>query len=314
MSSATDLTKFKGKHVSDLPPGASGYELKSAEETLNEFADSGLTITSSKDWVETLPQTFAFPEHSNPLDFLKVKDQQQVGACAGFGMAQAGEGCFWVASGGKVRRISGWAQYILAQEKGDMRQRNGGFDRRQDIGSHPKDVAWAAMNIGLVPEQMCPPSPTTYDQGWEVTDAMREAAGENKIKSIVHFTKPAHLFKYLQTGQGYITMACKWMAHFDQGPKKDPVNSFFGPQRQDRHGGGHQVSIMGFTNHAQHGLCALIVNSWNTVWRDDGAALFTMKAIEEAMSDQMSIFLGYSDMSVKEKKQRKIDIVHSDWV
>ena len=81
MSSATDLTKFKGKHVSDLPPGASGYELKSAEETLNEFADSGLTITSSKDWVETLPQTFAFPEHSNPLDFLKVKDQQQVGAC-----------------------------------------------------------------------------------------------------------------------------------------------------------------------------------------------------------------------------------------
>lgn len=287
------------KPVSQLPPGATGYLVKSRQQTTNELADRGVSVVSGRDWLSRVPETVAFPDHHNPLEFLKVKDQRQTGSCAGFASAQVGEGCFHLESG-EVERFNGWAQYYLAQEKGGLLGR--------DVGSMPQDNAWACINVGLVPSSVCPDPPATYQQGWRVTTEMREAAAPFRMKSIVDLDAD-DIKPFLTKGQGYITAASIWPANFDQGG--NVITSFYGPRRQDQHGGGHMYSIMGWYNHPQHGWCALLVNSWGVQhWGDEGAKLITLRALQEMAQHQFTVFLGWSDMEQDHNKLRtaKFDI------
>lgn len=257
-------------------------------------------------FVRQLPPdgSYSFPPSADPLDLLGVKNQNQVGACAGFATAQVGEGCSWIANPGNVTRYSGWAQYILAQEDDGFRQKGQtSFDRRDDKGSTPTGNARAFMETGLVPQDMCPPDPTTYDQGWAVTDEMREAAAGNKIKTAVYLETPDHVKKFVQSGLGFPTLACRWMAHFDIKTPGFVLNDFRGPQRQDRHGGGHQVCIMGWYQHPRYGFCLVLVNSWSPKWQDEGAVLITWKWLCDAMQDKMTILIGYSDLQLAQSNK-----------
>jgi len=295
-----DLGKYEDVvNVSELPPGATGYELLERKSVIDQLSSTGINLMDGDSFVRKLPEagTYQFPPSVNALDLLKIKNQNQVGACAGFAVAQVGEGCSWIARGDTANRYSGWAQYILAQENDGFRRKGSNrFDRRDDKGSTPTGNAEAFMNTGLVPLGMCPPDPKTYDRGWAVTDEMREAAAEHKIKTAVYLKTPEHVKKFLQSGMGFVTLACRWMAHFDKNDGSFVLNDFHGPQRNDRHGGGHQVSLMGWYDHPEHGLCFILANSWSEAWQDQGGVLVTWKWLCDAMTDQMTILLGFSDL------------------
>lgn len=289
----------KKKEISQLKPGTTGYELRSVSQYLDELDRAGVNLTSSRDWFREFDFLPRFPKSCNPLSFLSVMDQKRQGACAGFGTAQAGEGCFWQASGGAVQRFSGSAHYYLAQERD-------GFLGR-DVGSMPGSHAWIVQNVGMFPKNACPPDPEDYSGRFEITDEMKEAAGAYKLKGVVHLESPKSLFDWLQQGQGYATLASTWPAHFDQGGSS-PITSFHGPRRDDRHGGGHMYAIMGWYKHPQLGLCAVLVNSWNVYWGDEGAKLITLRALQEMFQHRFTVCIGMSDMDLQGREARTIDV------
>ena len=157
------------------------------------------------------------------------------------------------------------------------------------------------MKVGLIPESICPEVPFTYDRGWEVTDEMREAASENKIKTAVRIRTVEQAKKFLESGLGFLTLACKWMAHFDKPNAEFVLNDFNGPPRQDRHGGGHLTALLGWFIHPTYGLCFVLVNSWSPKWMDDGAVLVTAKWLFDALADSFTIVTGFSDMLLEDK-------------
>ena len=307
---AVDLSKYKHVvNVSELPPGATGYRLIRAAESYEAMAAANVNLKDGADIARRIPEVvgygnlYEFPPSCNVTDFISPKNQNQVGACGGNATAQAGEGCSWLATDGQVKRYSGWAQYILAQEDDGLRRRGQGFDRSLDVGSTPTGNATAFMNVGLVPEEMCPPEPMTYDRGWEVTDEMRAAAEGNKIKTAVRIRSVEQADKFLKGGLGFLTLACKWMAHFDQPNPEFVLKDFNGPPRQDRHGGGHLTAIMGWYMHPDYGLCFVLVNSWSKKWMDEGAVLVTAQWLFQALRDDFTIVTGFSDLLLDDSEK-----------
>ena len=153
--SYVDLSKYKDViNVSDLPPNATGCELHERSAVVDDLSNCGINLISGDVLASRLPAdgTYLFPPSATALDLLKVKNHRQVGACAGFAVAQVGEGCSWIARGNEANRYSGWAQYILAQERDGFRRKGSNrFDRRDDKGSTPTGNAQAFMDTGLVP-------------------------------------------------------------------------------------------------------------------------------------------------------------------
>jgi hypothetical protein len=305
---ATYDPKFKGRKISELPSGSTGLEIKTAEQQLNEMVDAGIEITEGDAFMRKIP-TYSFPKVCQPLDFLSIKNQMNKGSCAGHTLAFIGEGCFWVMSNGQVKRFSGDAMYKLAQEKDGI---------RGDRGSTPTACAWVAQNIGLVPEDLFGPTVERYDQIPQVTDKHREAAGNYKLKSVVRLTSYEQIRSFLGAGAGFIQCCSIWPGHFDQGGKA-PIDSFFGPQRNDQHGGGHSYGLGGY-NADGH---ILLINSWDEVWRDDGAALMTKNCFDEMFTNKMTFVLGYSDIDLKNEDKggedkifvpRRIPIDINDWI
>lgn len=307
--------KMKSKDISQLPPGTTGYKLITSDDYCSQLVSGGVNLTEGNDFFRGFPMSVddllkalekglvGFPDHCNPLPFLRVKDQMRKGACAGFGSAQAGEGCQWIKTKGEIVRFSGDAHYWLAQRQGGLLGR--------DVGSLPSDNAWVAQNIGFVTEESYGPAVETYDQIQPVTDEQIEIAGKYKMRTIVRFRDPKQMIAFVASGQGFATIGSIWPAHFDQN-KMQPITSFFGPRRNDQHGGGHMYAIMGFYKHPQYGICALLVNSWNTHWGDEGARLITLRALMEMFGHQFTVALGWSDMDLAERAARKVDFEVGD--
>jgi len=286
---------WKNKDISETPAGVTGYTLQTREDHLEACKSSGIDLYDSSP-IEAMELTYAWPPHCNPLPFIKVKDQQRMGACGGFALAQVGEGCNWVKTNGGVQRYSGAAMYFLAQEKGGL---------RGDVGSVPSDLAWVARNIGLVPQEICPPDPPTYQQRFKVTQAMRDAGSDHKLFAFDLDGKPDAIKKFLTGGIGYVMVGSIWPAHFDRGGKS-PITTFQGQQRGDVHGGGHAYALMGWHTHPQHGFCYLLVNSWNVSWGDDGARLLTEGALIEMLKHKFTRVIGFSDQDPARPRARKV--------
>lgn len=301
----SNFTEFKpeyaGRPIHELPDGATGCKSRTVEQSLNEMADGGVTITEAEDFLAGIPKTYAFPRVVNPLDYLKVKDQKQKGACAGFTLATVGEMNFWVASGGEIERFSGDALYVLAQEKDGI---------RGDRGSTPTACAWVAQNIGLVPESVYGPTVSTYQQLKRVTSSMREAASDYKLKSIVRLKTYQHVKDFLGAGLGSVQCCSRWQQHFMH---SNLVDSFFGPRHNSQHGGGHSYTLNGYDEAGN----ILVTNSWNTNVHDEGGFKMTPRCIKELFTDNFSFVLGYSNMQTSHATPpgpREIKLKHSDWV
>lgn len=300
MSLTEFLPSFKGKPIHELPDGATGYKSRSAEQALNEMTDGGVVITEAEDFMRAIPQTFSFPQVCNPLDYLKVKSQLDKGACAGFTVAQIGEMTYWVKTGGKIERFSGDAMYVLAQEKDGI---------KGDRGSTPTGCAWVLQNIGLVPESLYGPTVQTYQELKPVTDRMREAAGDYKLKSIVRIKTYEQAYQFLGSGLGALQICSKWQAHFME---SNIIESFHGPAHDSRHAGGHSFTGNGYDNNGN----ILCTNSWDVSVHDEGGFLMTPQCFRELLADSFSFVLGYSDMATSQAgppKPRRIPIEADGW-
>ena len=302
MSGIEFKPEWAGKHLHELPDGASGYKSRPAEQALNEMADGGVVITEAEDFMRAIPQTFSFPQVCNPLDYLKVKNQQQKGSCQGHSLAGVGEMNFWVATGGDIERFSGDATYVLSQEKDGI---------KGDRGSTPTAGAWVAQNIGLVPESAYGPTVKTYNELKPVTDAHRQAAADYKMSSIVRLKSYDQMYQFLGAGLGAIQVCSLWKQHF----MAKYVTTFFGEAHNSRHAGGHAYLCNGYNKNGD----LLCTNSWghgsNT--HDEGGFLTSRNFWEELFSDKMSFVLGYSNMKTSKSQPpgpRTIPVKASDWV
>lgn len=294
--------EWAGKNLADLPDGASGYKAKPAEQVLNEMTDGGVVITEAEDFMRAVPQTFSFPKVCNPLDYLKILDQQQKGACAGFTMAQIASMNFWVATGGKrTQGFSGDAMYLLAQEYDKLVGR--------DVGSTPTACAWVAQNIGVVPIEAYGPTVKTYNDLKPVTDAHREAAADYKLTSIVRLKTYDQIYQFLGGGLGAVQCCSLWKQHFME---SNLVDSFHGEKHASGHGGGHSYTFNGYDENGN----ILATNSWNTKVHDEGGFLMTPGCIKEMGQNPQTVWLGYSNMATSKAEPpgpRSIPFEASDY-
>lgn len=275
--------EWVGQPLHGLPDGASGCKSRTAEQALNEMVDGGVIISEGSSILSRVPDMFGFPDACNSTDHIEILDQKQKGACAGFTMAQVASINFWIASGGDTRPFSGDAMYVLAQEKDGI---------RGDRGSTPTACAWVVQNIGVVPLESYGPTVETYRELRPVTDEHRAAAEPYKMQSIVRLRSFSDMWKFQTAGLGAIQVCSLWKEHF----MAKEIRTFHGAKHNSQHGGGHSWTVGGYNK----SLMALLgLNSWNVNVHDEGAFLAMKRFWEELFGNNMSLVLGYSNMSFK---------------
>lgn len=323
--------KFAGRMVSETPDGMTGWKSRLTKESEDEFAAADISMiegdvalghlvdentegsvdavaqrrarAQSKAIDVVKKQLFGIPKTCNDKSYLEIDDQKQKGACAGFTLVQCGEHNFWVASGGDVVRFSGDAMYQLAQRIDKI---------TTDDGSTPTACAKVATEIGLVRQELHGGSAPDYQSMRPVTQAMIDDAANYKIKSVVRLRSYEHVRKFLGSGLGCVQMCSIWPAHWDkQGVNR--IQSFYGPRRNDQHGGGHSYTLNGYNSLGD----ILLSNSWSLRWGDEGAKMLSKQAMTEIFGHKFTFCLGYSDMAVATMKSnpfRNIPYVRSSFL
>jgi len=274
--------EYAGKPLHELPDGASGYKSRTSEEALNEMVDGGVVITEASDFMAGVPSMFGFPDTCNTTEFMKILNQMQKGACAGFTMAQIAAINFWIATGGETKQFSGDAMYVLAQEKD---------------------------GIKVVPLDSYGPTVKTYRELRPVTEEHRKAAEPYKLHTIVRLRSFDQMWKFQTAGLGAIQVCSLWKEHF----MAKTIKTFFGAKHNSQHGGGHSWTVGGF-NKAMRAL--LGINSWDEAVHDEGAFLALEQFWHELFQDKMSFVLGYSNMKLQASTPpgpRKIPYKSSSW-
>ena len=290
--------EFFEKEISDLPNGGTGYRAIPGDDVAKEIQDAGIDLVEGSEFLRSL-QSYSVPDVVNSLEYIKVKNQQSKGACAGFTVAWIAEFLHWVASGGETERFSGDAMYVLAQQKDGI---------RGDRGSTPTSCAWVMKNIGPIKESDYGPTVKTYNQLKPVTQSMKQNAGKYKVECVVRLRSYKDVKQFLGAGVGAIQMGSIWPAHFDA-RGSNLISSFHGPKRNDQHGGGHSYGLGGYDKQGN----ILLVNSWSPRWGDDGMKLLSPRAIDEMFQHNFTICLGYTDMGIKPKGPREFKFKASDW-
>ena len=153
------MNHYDNPNVSELPPGFTGYVIEN--EDLDFLADVSISADA---WFANLPDTWAYPQSVNALNWVVTENQGQIGSCAGHGFTTVGEG-IWFLETGIAPVFSPWAAYRLAQEKDGI---------HGDSGSTIAGNVWVGKNIGLVPKEICPPYPASYGQGWQLKNDKTE--------------------------------------------------------------------------------------------------------------------------------------------
>lgn len=293
------MSNYWNMPVSQLPPGFTGYPIE--RERRDEIeADS----ISAGEWFTDWSETVSRPESANALDWVVTENQGRIGSCAGHGATSTAEGCHWLAAG-ESPQFSPWAQYRLAQDRDGI---------RGDRGSTIAGNLWVLKNLGLVPREMCPKYPSSYNRGWPVTAEMKAAAGEYRIKNSVDCRGYENMLRFLQDGQGYLYHGSIWTKYMD-GPG-DKIHQFRGPRRGDQHGGGHSCWFPGWSE-----ICCpccdwpylILWNSWGTGWGNDGAKYICKNAIDQMCEDSQTVISGVSDL-VKSFGPRQITLRPNDWI
>jgi hypothetical protein len=289
----------RNPNVSELEPGATGFYLEDQDH------DAILSMCESAEcWFESYPETFTYPDSVNALDWVVTENQMSIGSCAGFGATTVGEGVHWLGTGESLA-FSPWAQFAMAQQRDGI---------RGDRGSTIQGNIWVMKNIGLVPKSICPAYPKSYNQGWPVTDEMKAAAKQYRIPNSVDVRGYDNSLKFLQSGQGFVYHGSIWTKGMDAPGFK--IHDFFGPRRNDRHGGGHSTCFVGWTEE----LCPccgtpylILHNSWSKRWGDDGAKMMCRKAYDDMSGHKATVLQGISDVP-RDRGPRLIRIDANDWV
>ena len=265
----------------DKNPEATGWAF-SRENRLN-LARLGDADTT---WCHQLP-SFGSPyfQDNFPAEFLptwiKIEDQGQIGSCAGNALTSAGEICERNEHAGqKYRQFSRLAAYQIGKRRDGI---------RGDGGMTIDSGVWYGTQHGFALESDYPyPNPPNYPGdkiGQNAFGSVFKIPSARVIRDLDSF------MQWLTTNQGPIYIGMRWTKWCDADPNY--ITTFLGPQRNDRHGGGHAVFFYGWTTQ-QKTLCPFIWNSWSTRWGNRGRKAVFPAAIREMLSDNITTCVGFT--------------------
>ena len=222
--------------------------------------------------------TYNVPKQFDPEcdpSFIQVEDQGQIGSCAGNANTSCGEICNRNESG-EYPQFSRMGAYLLAQEKDGLL----GSDSGSTIES----------NLEVAEEGYCFESTFPYPSSY--TSRIPSAARRERIYQLpgaMPITDSKTLFDWILTNQGPVYIGMRWTRMMDE---QDVIKDFFGPRRNDRHGGGHSVFFYGWTTIADE-FCPWLWNSWSRRWGRDGRKPISRSAFDQIFTDNFTRCFGF---------------------
>jgi len=236
-----------------------------------------MDIENASNWCRALGvnrSTYQHPAEFLP-DWIKIEDQGQIGSCAGVSNSSSGEICRRNELRGQdYLQFSGFAAYQIAKERDGI---------RGDRGSTISSGVWYATQHGYARESAYP-YPRQYTAG--IPQVARESVF--KVENAVAIKDPQSFYDWILTNQGPIFIGMRWTQHMD---KQDVIETFLGPQRNDRHGGGHAVFFYGWTT-LKSAVYPILWNSWSKRWGREGKKPVSNTAITEILGDRMTVAVG----------------------
>lgn len=241
-------------------------------------------LGNGRAWCAGLPSVGSSYYGGNfPKEFIpswnKIEDQGQISSCGGNSLTSCGEICERNESRGKVyRQFSRMAAYQISKKRDGIRGDNG---MTIDSG------VWYGTQHGFSLEKDYP-YPSRYPG-----DQIPQAAKGNifQINGARAITDTDTFFKWLTTNQGPIYIGMRWTQWCDK--EERFIRTFLGPNRNDRHGGGHAVYFYGWTTISDGMLCPILWNSWSKRWGYMGRKAVFPKAIGEMLGDNITTCVGF---------------------
>ncbi len=275
-----NIDPFQLHQYLDRNPEATGWAFS------RENRQNLLTLGDAGQWCSALPAygdaayTATIPAEFLPT-WIQIEDQGQIGSCAGNSLTSCGEICERNEHGGKLyRQFSRMAAYQIGKKRDGIRGDNG---MTIDSG------VWYGTQHGFSLESDYPyPSPPVYPGDNIPPQAFGKVF---KIESgrLVRDYDP--FMQWLTTNQGPIYIGMRWTKWCDA--DKNYITTFLGPQRNDRHGGGHAVFFYGWTT--QNGVkCPILWNSWSRKWGNMGRKAVFPTAIKEMLADKITTCIAFT--------------------
>lgn len=227
---------------------------------------------------------FQAPDEIDPRGKVRHDRQGGVGSCQGFSLANCGEYLWAIQSGWDQykgdHQFSSMAAYLLSQEKDGLIGR--------DVGSTISGGLHVARNIGYVPEKMLP-YVARYPSNARavVTQAMRQAASEFKVRSHTWLKSYADIFKYLAAGVGAVHTGTIWNNSFyASNAVLESISTF--------NGGGHATAWLGYSKRKDPSGRNYIwrLNSHNDSWTE-----IAPRVIDQLFTSSYTAIVGLSDLS-----------------
>ena len=227
---------------------------------------------------------FTAPEEIDPRKWVRHDRQGNMGSCQGHGNTNVGEYLRGIAEGKpattNAEQFSRLMAYLEAQRFDGLL----GADRGSTIAGGLK----YATQVGFAPESVLPyatPYPTNAKR--LVTDDMRAAASEFKVRSHAWLTSYDAIFRYLASGVGGVETGTVWNKTFY------PVNGVV-ESVSTRNGGGHAYAYLGYSKRKdRHGR--------NYIWRlnshDDSWAEISPAVIDQLSKHRFTATIGMSDLA-----------------
>jgi hypothetical protein len=234
---------------------------------------------------------------SSPLadqGFIRVENQQSVGACQGFSLACSAEFAHTFATG-EVVQLDNMYAYIASQEKDGI---NG------DQGSTLSGGTKAARD-GLRKETE--PYRPVYPGRAYLTPA-RRADAVYKLMSHTIMRSADQIKQFIGSAVGIVQIGIPW-GSFMTPDSRGCIREF----RPTGRPGGHAVVFCGYVPDSDVGVSsgsgwwALMKNSWSMRWGIRGYAFVAPRAIDQMLRHQWTVMVGRSDMQSPRSRRSKFD-------
>lgn len=297
------------KPISESAPGATGYHLKPREQYFNELADAGVDVQCGREWLAKIKQSapignYSRPQAVNSLEWFEIISQYSIGSCFWASLGQI-LSCNHYLNTGKQKTYSIWASYKLFLEH---------TNQNQDNGTDPQRGYWVAQNLGLVPKfrddgtPLTPAEPQQFQQGWPLTEEMREYASRNLLGPTLDMTQASFQESkdWIMEGGGFVHTLSRWTKPLDDS-NNHIVQSFNGGWDPNSQHAGHAYQESGVSVEGN----LILPNTWDTHWADEGFKQITEQAYNERREDNMTIRKAIPAST--EPKRLEIPLEAGDW-
>lgn len=224
---------------------------------------------------------FQAPIEIDPRPMMRHDKQGNMGSCQGFSLSNATEYLWALAVGSfsNDRQFSALYCYLESQRLDNLL----GADRGSTIGSGLK----VAKDIGICPESLLPyRTPYPANARTLITDQLRAAGSQYKIRSHTWLESYNDVFKYLASSSGAVHTGTVWN------------NSFYSTNGvlesvSLRNGGGHATAWLGYSSRKDRSGRNYIwrLNSHNDSWTE-----LAPSVIDALFKDKYTSIVGISDL------------------